>query len=42
MEDFTTSHNFYDKLYDTAGKPHFAGHLPGLVLFVILQNWDWL
>jgi len=29
MEDFTTSHNFYDKLYDTAGKPHFAGHLPG-------------
>ena len=27
------SYNYYDTLYDTAGKPHFMGHIPGLVLW---------
>ncbi|KAL5262828.1 hypothetical protein ACHWQZ_G008278 [Mnemiopsis leidyi] len=29
MEYYTRSYNYYDNLYDSAGKPHFAGHLPG-------------
>ena len=51
MEYYTRSNNYYDNLYDSAGKPHFAGHLPGWVKFIVSSrlvgmccsaSFDWL